>query len=68
MESSIKQVPPERMTPEQRRAEIAGLLAAGLARLREANAGTGKGELGLGFGGDESVHVTPSNEPGEESA
>ncbi len=65
---SIKQVPPERMSPEQRQAEIAGLLAAGLARLREANAGTGKGELGLGFGGDESVHVTPSNEPGEESA
>ncbi len=65
---SIKQVPPEWMTPEQRWAEITGLLATGLARLREVNAGTGKDGLGLGFGDDESVHVTPSNEPGEESA
>ena len=64
---SIKQVPPERMTPEQRRNEVAGLLALGLARLREANAGTEKSEFGLGIKGDKSVHVTPSNAPGEEA-
>ena len=65
---SIKQVPPERMTPEQRRAWIAGLLAMGLARLREANTRTGKGEFGLAFEADQSVHAAPSNEPVEESA
>lgn len=30
----INQLPPKRMTPEQRRHEIASLLANGLARLR----------------------------------
>ena len=55
---------PERMTPEQCRAWIAGLLA----RLREANTRTGKGEFGLVFEADQSVHVAPSNEPVEESA
>ena len=30
----INHLPPERMTPEQRRHEIASLLANGLARLR----------------------------------
>ena len=56
------------MTPEQCRAWIAGLLAVGLARLREANTRTGKGELGLVFEADQSVHVAPSNESVEESA
>ena len=32
----IKQTPPEAMTPEQRRQEVAGLLANGLVRLRTA--------------------------------
>ncbi len=55
-------------TPEQRRAWIAGLLAVGLARLREVNTRTGKGEFGLVFEADQSVHVAPSNESVEESA
>lgn len=31
-------MPPERMAPDQRRAEVAALLALGLVRLREHNA------------------------------
>ena len=31
---AINQIPPDRMTPEQRRHEIASLVANGLARLR----------------------------------
>ena len=31
---AINQIPPDRMTPDQRRHEIASLLANGLARLR----------------------------------
>jgi len=34
----INHLPPERMTPEQRRHEIASLLANGLARLRISGA------------------------------
>ena len=33
---TINHLPPERMTPEQRRQEVASLLAHGLVRLREA--------------------------------
>ena len=33
---AINQIPPDRMTPDQRRHEIASLLANGLARLRRS--------------------------------
>ena len=33
---AINQIPPDRMTPEQRRHEIASLLANGLERLRRS--------------------------------
>lgn len=64
---STNQTPPERMTPDQRRAEIAGLLALGLVRLRERNApGSAVGDpesgLDLGFSGDQRVHSDPVNE------
>lgn len=64
---SIKQTPPERMTPDQRRVEVATLLALGLVRLREHNAqksakGDGESELDLGFRGDQRIHSNPINE------
>lgn len=64
---SIKQTPPECMTPGQRRAEIAALLALGLVRLREHNARKfagldPEGELDLGFLGDQRVHSDLVNE------
>ena len=34
--NTTNSIPPERMTPEQRRSEIASLLVAGLMRLRES--------------------------------
>ncbi len=34
--NTTNSIPPERMTPEQRRSEIAALLVAGLLRLRES--------------------------------
>ena len=63
----IKQVPPESMTPDQRRAEVATLLALGLMRLREHNARKSagldpEGGLDLGFLGDQRVHSVPVNE------
>ncbi|MGH9893311.1 MAG: hypothetical protein ACREA0_15240 [bacterium] len=64
---STNQAPPERMTPDQRRGEIAGLLALGLVRLREHNARKSagldpEGGLDLGFLGDQRVHSDPVNE------
>lgn len=57
---------PETMTPDQRRAEIASYLAKGIARLRMAPVGSsansgGESKVLLGFSGDQSVHVNPSN-------
>ena len=54
--------PPERMTPEQRRLEIASILAKGLVRLRRSSPvkrqipATDRKVL-LGFSGDQSVHT-----------
>lgn len=67
------QTPPERMTPDQRRAEIAALLALGLVRLREHNARRfagldPEGELDLGFWGAQSVHSDPVKRENEEVA
>lgn len=46
----IKQTLPEHMTPDQRRAEVAALLAFGLMRLRERNALRFAKEAGEGPG------------------
>jgi hypothetical protein len=53
---TINHLPPERMTPEQRRQEVASLLAHGLVRLREAGfaqsaGGPAESEFELGFSG-----------------
>jgi hypothetical protein len=68
----INQVPPDRMTPEQRRREIASLLANGLVRLRSADARpsarqTSESEFELGFSGHQRVHSDPANNTETES-
>jgi len=68
----INHLPPERMTPEQRRHEIASLLANGLARLRitgtEQSANrAGASEFELGFAGNQRVHTDPVNKTTTES-
>lgn len=68
----INHLPPERMTPEQRRHEIASLLANGLARLRSsgivqsANMAA-ESEFELGFSGNQRVHSDPVNKTNTES-
>ena len=62
LKNSINHLPPERMTPEQRRLEISSILAKGLVRLRQSNPvkrqipATERKVL-LGFSGDQSVHT-----------
>lgn len=68
----INHLPPERMTPEQRRHEIASLLANGLARLRvsalEQSANIAeKSEFELVFFGNQRVHSDPVNKTTTES-
>ena len=68
----INHLPPERMTPEQRRHEIAALLANGLARLRftgtEQSATRAEAsEFELGFSGNQRVHTDPVNNRKTES-
>nr|MBS0019785.1 hypothetical protein [Gammaproteobacteria bacterium] len=58
---------PDRMTPAQRRREIAKLLALGLVRLRERNAklcavADPENAFELGFSGHPSVDGDPVNE------
>ena len=58
--------PVDRMTPEERREEIASLLALGLVRLRAASVAksanvVGKSGFQLGFTGDQSVHTDTVN-------
>lgn len=64
----VNHVPPECMTPEQRRREVASLLARGLVRLRQANtvpsakpaSGTGlESRLDLAISGGQRVHSDP---------
>ena len=68
----INQTPPERMTPEQRRCEIASILARGLVRLRMAqspafaNIATAS-DISLALSGDQSVHSDPVNDRNAES-
>ena len=68
----INHLPPERMTPEQRRHEIASLLANGLARLRitgiEQSAARAEASgFELGFYGNQRVHTDPVNKTTTES-
>ena len=67
----VNHFPPERMTPEQRRREVATLLARGLVRLRQAHMvssagpadGTGlESRLDLAISGDQRVHSDPVHE------
>lgn len=69
---TINHLPPERMTPEQRRREAASLLAHGLVRLREAGfaqsaGGPAESELELGFSGHQRLHSHPVNNTLEEA-
>ena len=61
-----------RMTPEQRRREVASLLANGLARLRSAGHAqsasmASESEFELGFSGHQRVHTDPVNNRNTES-
>lgn len=63
---------PERMTPEQRRTEIASILARGLARLRITRAPVSTyiatvSDISLAFSGHQSVHSDPVNNRPTES-
>ena len=65
-------IPPEKMSPEQRRDEIAFLLAQGLVRLRKAAAeqsekGRGESAFVLGFADQKSVHGDSTNNTNRES-
>lgn len=57
-------ISPSDMTPEARRAEIADLIAQGLARLRRGGGPptgeTGESAADLGFLPDQSVHANPT--------
>lgn len=68
----INHLPPERMTPEQRRREIASLLANGLVRLRNGGAAqsanmAAESEFELGFSGHQRLHSHPVNNTLEEA-
>ena len=62
----INHTPPERMTPEQRRLEVASLLARGLVRLRTAHPSQSanivkSSDISLAFSGHQRVHSDPVN-------
>lgn len=68
----INYLPPERMTPEQRRREVASLLAKGLVRLRSATQGqsttvAAESKFELAFTGHQRLHRLPINNENEES-
>lgn len=68
----INHFPPERMTPEQRRHEIASLLANGLARLRISGAErpaniAAESRFELGFSANQRVHRDSVNNTTTES-
>ena len=66
-DSQVNHQPPEHMTAEQRRCEIASLLAQGLVRLRSAHSPQPAVNLAresrfeLAFSGDQRVHSHPVN-------
>jgi len=67
----INTLPPERMTAEQRRVELAGLLAAGLCRLRQPDFAKSANTpqetpFVLGFPVEQSVHSDIDNNPSME--
>ena len=69
---AIKQIPPDRMTPEQSRREIASLLANGIARQRLADdlpsaSISEDSEVLLGFHRNQSVHSDTVNNTNTES-
>ena len=69
---TINHLPPDRMTPEQRRREIASLLANGLVRLRNGGAAqsanmAAESEFELGFSGRKQPHSHPVNNTLEEA-
>lgn len=61
----VNQTPPERMTPAQRRQEIASILANGLVRLRstgcQQHAEATESEFELDSSCHRSVHSNPVN-------
>jgi hypothetical protein len=66
------QIPPERLNPEQRRHEVAFLLAQGLVRLRDAGLeqsakSTRESTFVLGFTPQQSVHRDSTNNTNRES-
>ena len=68
----INHTPPERMTPAQRRLEVASLLARGLARLRTAHHAQSanvvkSSDVSLAFSGNQRVHSDPVNNRHTES-
>ncbi|MCX7559665.1 hypothetical protein OS190_08800 [Sulfitobacter sp. F26204] len=57
-------LPPDQMTPAERRAELCGLLALGLVRFRmrdRAEVSDDTGESGLHYQADEWRHATPTH-------
>lgn len=67
-----KQVPPQKLTPDQRRHEIASLLTNGLVRLRNSAVAPSakvdrESTFELGFSDDQRVHTDPVNYPTTES-
>ena len=69
---AINHLPPDRMTPEQRRREIASLLAHGLFRLRNTGIPSSatmapESEYELGFFGHQRLHTDPVNNRYSES-
>jgi hypothetical protein len=68
----INHLPPERMTPEQRRLEVAFLLSQGLVRFRGAATAQSEKQRGesafvLGFASQTSVHTDSTNNTNRES-
>ena len=69
----VNPLPPEHMTAEQRRHEIASLLANGLIRLRRSGQSPRAGNLAresgfeLAFSGDQRVHSHPVHKENTES-
>jgi hypothetical protein len=68
----VNQTPPEKMTPEQRRQEIALLLANGFIRLRgtyslQSLNGLPESEFELAISPRQSVHSNPVNKNKTES-
>ena len=69
---AINQLPPDRMTAEQRRRETASLLANGLVRLRSTGIPSSatmapESEFELGFSGHQRLHTDPVNNTKTES-